>query len=89
MTAMAAPKTPAPAEFLSDSDRKVQKRRYMIMLAVTTLGCFAALFGVVGHVSLHQWWGLPLFFLALAAGFGAQIAFIVGLVKASRPGKGV
>jgi fatty acid desaturase len=88
MTAMAAPKTPAP-EFLSDADRKVQKRRYMTMLVVTTACCFAALGGVVGHVSLHQWWGLPLFFLALAGGFGAQIAFIVGLVRASRPDKGV
>ena len=88
MTAMAVSKTPAPVDALSAADRKVQKRRYLIMLAVTTACCFAALFGVVGHVSLHQWWGLPLFFLALAGGFGAQIAFIVGLVKASRPGKG-
>jgi hypothetical protein len=87
MTAMAAPKTTP--EFLSDADRKVQKRRYMVMLVVTTVCCFAALGGVVGHVSLHQVWGMPLFFLALAGGFGAQIAFIVGLVKASRPDKGV
>ncbi len=87
MTAMAAPKN-AP-EFLSDADRKVQKRRYMVMLAFTTVCCFLALGGVFGHVSLKQWWGMPLFFLALVGGFGAQIAFIVGLVRASRPDKGV
>jgi hypothetical protein len=88
MTVMAASNKPAEV-FLSDAERAAQKRRYWLMLLVTTVSCFAALFGVVGHVSLHQVWGLPLFFLALAAGFGAQIAFIVGLVKASRPGKGV
>ncbi len=88
MTTLAASNKP-PEVFLSDAERLSKKRRYWVMLLVTTLSCFAALLGVVGHVSLHQVWGLPLFFLALAAGFGAQIAFIVGLVKASRPGKGV
>ena len=88
MTAMAMSSKPEPAG-MSEADRAAQKRRYRIMLLVTTLCCFAALFGAVGHVSLHQAWGLPLFFLALIVGFGAQIMFIVGLVKASRPGKGV
>ena len=88
MTAMAASQKPEQV-FLTDAGRAQQKRRYWLMLLVTTLCCFGALLGVVGHVSLHQVWGLPLFFIALAVGFGAQIMFIVGLVKASRPGKGV
>jgi hypothetical protein len=88
MTAMAVPQKPETV-FLTDAERLQQKRRYWLMLLVTTLCCFGALFGVMGHVSLHQAWGLPLFFIALVVGFGAQIMFIVGLVKASRPGRGV
>ena len=61
-----------PEVFLTDAGRAQQKRRYWLMLLVTTLSCFGALFGVVGHVSLHQVWGLPLFFLALATGVCAR-----------------
>lgn len=88
MTVMAAPIKPLPAG-MSEADHALQKRRYRHMLILTTVCCFAALLGAMGHVSMHQFWGLPLFFVALAVGFGAQIMFIVGLVKASRPGKGV
>ena len=86
MTAMARASTPAP---LSEAERKALKGRFTRTIAAT-LGCFVAAFvGIVGSVSLHQAWGMPLFVLAMIGGFGAQIAFIVGLVKANRSDKGV
>jgi len=83
------PGQPATVEPMTEAERKVLKARFM-RVAMVTLGCCALAFvGMLGSVSQHQWWGMPLFALAMVGGFGAQIAFIVGLVKANRTDKGV
>ncbi len=77
----AAPKAPA---MLSEAERKALRRRFLAIAAITLACCAAAYAGMLGAVRLHQWWGTPLFVLARVAGFGTQIVFIVGLVKANR-----
>ena len=79
---------PVPAG-LSEAELAIQKKRYRGVLLASTVCVFVAFAGIYGHVTLHQAWGLPLFALAMIAGFGTQIAFIVGLVRASRARKGV
>jgi fatty acid desaturase len=79
---------PAPVTPMTDAERKVLKAKFFRVMAVTIACCFAAFLGMVGNVSLHAWWGLPLFVLAMIGGFGAQILFILGLVKANRTDKG-
>jgi cyanate permease len=74
---------------MSEAELAAQKKRYRGVLLISALCVFLAFGGIYGHITLHQVWGMPLFVLAMVAGFGAQIAFIVGLVKASRGGKGV
>ncbi len=70
---------------LSPVELAAQKKRYGLVLLVTVLAVVGAAAGIYGHVGLAQRWGLPLFVAAMVLGFGAQIAFIVGLVKSSRP----
>jgi hypothetical protein len=82
------PKKPAPPE-MDEATRLVLKQRFKLVLLIDAVCVFAAFGGIYGHITLRQVWGMPLFALAMLAGFGAQIAFIVGLVKASRPEKGV
>jgi len=81
---MSAAANPVPAG-LSPAELAAQKKRYSLVILITVLGAIAAVIGVYGHVSLKQGWGLPLFVASLFCGFSAQIAFIVGLVKSSRP----
>ena len=69
---------------MSEEAREVLKRRFRIVMLIDALCVFAAFGGIYGHVSLHEPWGMPLFVVAMLIGFGVQIAFIVGLVKASR-----
>jgi hypothetical protein len=78
----------APVTPMSEAERSVLKARFFRVMAVTIACCVAAFVGMVGNVSLHQWWGMPLFVLAMIGGFGAQIVFILGLVKANRTDKG-
>ena len=73
---------------MSPDELAAQKKRYRGVLLTSAVCVFLAFGGIYGHVTLHQAWGMPLFIVALLAGFGTQIAFIVGLVKASRD-KGV
>ena len=85
----AAKTTPAaPVAPMTEAERKVLKARFFGVIAVTMACCVAAFVGMVGAVTLHQWWGMPLFVLAMIGGFGAQILFILGLVKANRTDKG-
>lgn len=77
-----------PPPGMSQTELAAQKKRYRGVLLISALCVFLAFGGIYGHITLHQVWGMPLFVLAMLAGFGTQIAFIVGLVKASRD-KGV
>jgi len=78
----------APADMMSDATRERLKRRFRIVLLIDAVCVFVAFASIYAHVTLRQAWGLPLFVLAMVVGFGVQIAFIVGLVKASRSEKG-
>ena len=80
--AKAAPS--APVAPMTEAERTALKARYTRVIAITIACCAAAFAGMVGHVSLHQWWGMPLFVVAMIGGFGSQIVFILGLVKANR-----
>jgi hypothetical protein len=82
------PVQPAPAAPMTEAERKALKARFFRVALVTLVCCAAAFMGMVGNVSLHQWWGMPLFVLAMIGGFGSQIVFIIGLVKANRTDKG-
>jgi fatty acid desaturase len=79
---------PASVSPMSETERKALQARFFRVVAVTIACCVAAFAGMVGSVSLHQAWGLPLFVLAMIGGFGSQIVFILGLVKANRTDKG-
>lgn len=78
----------APVAAMTESERKALKARFAVVMGATIGCCIVAFVGMVGNVSLHQWWGMPLFVLAMIGGFGAQIVFIVGLVRANRTDKG-
>jgi len=87
--APAAKRAPtAPVTPMTDAERKVLKAKFFRVMATTIVCCFAAFLGMAGNVSLHAWWGLPLFVVAMIGGFGAQVLFILGLVKANRTDKG-
>jgi hypothetical protein len=86
--AKSLPKKPPPQE-MDEATRRVLKQRFKLVLLIDVVCVFCAFGGIYGHITLGQAWGMPLFVLAMVAGFGAQIAFIVGLVKAGRPEKGV
>jgi len=73
---------------MTDAERKALKARFLRVAIITIACCAAAFAGMVGNVSLHQWWGMPLFVVAMIGGFGAQILFILGLVKANLTDKG-
>jgi fatty acid desaturase len=85
---LAKPLAAASVAPMTEAERKTLKARFFRVMAITIACCFAAFLGMVGNVSLHQWWGIPLFVLAMIGGFGAQIMFILGLVKANRTDKG-
>ena len=81
------PKRPAPVAMMSEAERKALRARFLVIAAITLACCAGAYAGMLGTVR-HLWWGLPLFVLAMIVGFGTQIVFIVGLVKANRTDKG-
>ena len=78
----------APVAPMTEAERTALKARFFRVMAITLGCCVLAFVGMVGSVSLNQWWGMPLFVLAMVGGFGAQILFILGLVKANRTDKG-
>ncbi len=65
---------------MSDALAALNRRRMIMFIAV-------ALSGVVAVVSAYfafrvgAAWGMPVFVMALLAGFGAQIWFVLGLRK--------
>ena len=84
----AKPAAPAKVAPMTEAERRALKGRFLRVAAVTAVCCMAALIGMAANVSLHQWWGMPLFVLSMIGGFGSQIVFILGLVKANRTDKG-
>jgi hypothetical protein len=79
---------PPPEARMDPAIHATQKKRYQMVLGLSVLAVFAAFVGIYAHITLHQVWGLPLFALAIVGGFGSQIWFVVGMVKAARPEKG-
>ncbi|PXA94344.1 hypothetical protein DMC25_01220 [Caulobacter sp. D4A] len=65
-----------------------QKKRLTTMLAIDVVCFLLAGAAIVGHVAFHVWWLLPVFILAVVAGLGAQIWFIMGWMKATKPEAG-
>jgi hypothetical protein len=60
------------------------KQRFMRMILLDVACLAVALAAIVAHVSYRMGAALPMFVLAILAGFAAQIWFIVGLAKATR-----
>jgi hypothetical protein len=65
-----------------------QKKRLTTMLAIDVVCFLLAGAAIVGHLAFHVWWLLPVFILAVVAGLGAQIWFIMGWLKATKPEAG-
>jgi hypothetical protein len=60
------------------------KQRFMRMILADVVCLAIALAAIVAHVSFRMGAALPVFVLAIVAGFAAQVWFIVGLARASR-----
>jgi hypothetical protein len=65
-------------------DIKHDRKRILIMAVIVTMAAVAAVASAVGAFGFGHHWLIAPFVAALAAGFGAQIWFIVGF----RPKKG-
>ncbi|KSB91572.1 hypothetical protein AS593_18100 [Caulobacter vibrioides] len=62
-----------------------QKKRFTTMIAIDVVCFLLAGAAIVGHVAFHVSWLLPVFVLAIVAGLGAQIWFVLGWLKATKP----
>lgn len=65
-----------------------QKKRFTTMIAIDVVCFLLAGAAIVGHVAFHVSWLLPVFVLAIVAGLGAQIWFVTGWLKATKPEAG-
>ncbi len=65
------------------------KHRFMVMVGVDALCVMIAIAALVGNLSYHLAYALPVFAAAMLTGFAAQIWFIVGFAKGGRLVKGV
>lgn len=61
-----------------------QKKRLTTMLAIDVVCFLLAGAAIVGHVAFHVAWLLPVFVVAIVAGLGAQVWFILGWMKATK-----
>ncbi|PVM83065.1 hypothetical protein [Caulobacter endophyticus] len=62
-----------------------QKKRFTTMIAIDVVCFLLAGAAIVGHVAFHVSWLLPVFVLAIVAGLGAQIWFVLGWLNATKP----
>ena len=62
----------------------VHKQRLRTMLAIDAVCAVVAVGALYGAMGLGHDWLLGVFFAAVAAGFGAQIWFIVGVSRAKK-----
>jgi uncharacterized protein YhdP len=60
---------------------ELNKKRMSLMLVVVGVAMILALAGAYGAFAIRAAWGLPVFIAALVLGFGAQLWFIMGIVK--------
>jgi hypothetical protein len=65
-----------------------QKKRFTTMIAIDVVCFLLAGAAIVGHVAFGVGWLLPAFVLAIVAGLGAQIWFVLGWLKATKPEAG-
>ena len=65
------------------------KQRFMAMVGIDAVCVIVAFSAIIAAATYHQSAGLPVFVVAILAGFGAQIWFILGLARAGRLGKGL
>ena len=60
------------------------KMRLMLMLAITAACFVLAAAAIDGHLAYGVAWMLPTFVACIAAGVGAQVWFVLGLLKTER-----
>ena len=66
------------------ADATLQKKRLTVMLVITVVCFVLAGVSIYGAVSLGLGWAKPVFILAIVAGLGAQIWFILGWMRATK-----
>jgi hypothetical protein len=66
------------------ADATLQKKRLTAMLAIDAVCFVLAGVAIYGAVSLGLGWAKPVFILAIVAGLGAQIWFILGWMRATK-----
>ncbi len=66
------------------ADAALQKKRLTTMLAIDAVCFVLAGVAIYGAVSLGLGWAKPVFILAIVAGLGAQIWFILGWMRATK-----
>ena len=66
------------------ADAALQKKRLTAMLAIDAVCFVLAGVAIYGAVSLGYGWAKPVFILAIVAGLGAQIWFILGWMRATK-----
>ena len=62
----------------------IQKKRLTTMFAIDAVCFVLAGVAIYGAVSLGYGWAKPVFILAIVAGLGAQIWFILGWMRATK-----
>jgi hypothetical protein len=66
------------------TDAALQKKRLTAMLAIDAVCFVLAGVAIYGAVSLRLGWAKPVFILAIVAGLGAQIWFILGWMRSTK-----
>ncbi len=66
------------------ADAVIQKKRLTTMLVIDVVCFVLAGVAIYCAVSLGYGWAMPVFILAIVAGLGAQIWFILGWMRATK-----
>jgi hypothetical protein len=66
------------------ADAALQKKRLTTMLVIDVVCFVLAGVAIYGAVALGYDWAMPVFILAIVAGLGAQIWFILGWMRATK-----
>jgi hypothetical protein len=68
------------------ADIAVQRRRLMVMIAINAICVLAAIVSIIGALSFHLGWMMPVFIVAVLVGFGAQFWLFAGLMRSGSGG---